>query len=133
MIGIAIDRQNKAHLIDYTHHNGNKYAVCGYVYRANEVVNTFELDGTIPGICRSCRDAYEVMYIDDLNGEVRTARGGLFEKRRKRYLDIQRRHRATNTKYWFLAYRDWERFDTYRFLVTRNPNARKYGSSRKYK
>lgn len=137
MIGLAIDRHNKAHLIDFSSHNGRKYSVCGIVYLKGEILNTLELDGAIPEVCRNCYEAYETMYEDDLNDFLRESRGKLFEKRFKRYHEAKRPGSAL-FKYWDMAERHWEKLTTYQNQVTliknpKHPNARKYGDDRKHK
>lgn len=132
-LGIVVDRDNQAHLVDYTHANGNKYTVCGRCFTTGFIVSIVELDGAIPTVCRNCYDTYDEMYTDDLNHDPRTARGSLVEKKKKRYLEIQAGYADTKNKYWFLIFKEWNRLNTHRYLMTRNTRARKYGIGRKYK
>lgn len=132
-LGIVVDQRNKAHLVNYTHANGNKYTVCGKVYQTKNIVTVVELDATVHLVCRTCYETYEGMYIDDLNHDPRTAKGSLTQRKKKRYLDIQKGYATIANKFWFLSYRDWDRLNTYLRLMSRATWARKYGNGREHK
>jgi hypothetical protein len=133
MIGITIDRQNKVHLVDCVLRNGSRYSVCGLRCRVGDIINYFQMDGTIPDVCRNCHEAYNEMYMDDLNNHLRTVRSSTIEKNLKHYLEIQAGQMDTEGKYWYLQDKDWDRLNVYWHLLNRNPYARKYGNGRKRK
>ena|SRR5579864_2215067 len=133
MILLIIDRKNNTHLVDYCHINGKKYTVCGKVYSKGDILNTLQLDGVIPDICRDCHDTYEEMYTDDLNDTVRVARGKLLAGRISYYLDIQMGHRSTKSKFWFLPERFSEKIQEYQKSLDNIRKKQRYGHASRRK
>lgn len=119
MIILVIDRHNNLHLVDYTPPSGNKFTICGHVYRKKDIVTTLALDNTVHNICRTCYEDYETMYGDDLEFDPRLARTSLNKKMWKTYYDLLNEITIPEIKYYDLTIRNWEKLTRYRKKVLR--------------
>lgn len=119
MIILVIDRQYNLHLVDYTPLSGNKFTICGHVYRKKDIVTTLALDNTVHNICRTCYEDYETMYGDDLSFDPRLARTSLNKKMWRQYFDLLNDNVTPEMKYYDVVNRRWERLSRYRKKVLR--------------
>jgi hypothetical protein len=119
MIILVIDRKSNLHLVDYTPLSGNKFTICGEIYRKKEIVTTLALDNTIHNICRTCYEDYETMYGDDLDFDPRMARTSLNKKMRQQYFDLLFDQQTPELKYYDIVRRRWDRLNRYRKKVLR--------------
>jgi hypothetical protein len=109
MILLIQDRKNNLHLVDYTPPSGNKFTICGIVYRKKEILNTLALDNTVHNICRTCYEDYETMYGDDLKHDPRLAHSSLHNKLLISYIEVVGEIATPEIQYQDLGTRRWEK------------------------
>lgn len=119
MIILVIDRDDNLHLVDYTPPSGNKFTICGHVYRKKDIVTTLALDNTVHNICRTCYEDYETMYGDDLEFDPRMARTSMNKKLRENYFDLSYEFLEPALKYYDMTRRHWEKLVRYRRKLAR--------------
>lgn len=107
MIILVQDRRDNYHLSDYTPYTGHKYTLCNRLYHTKDIINTFALDNTFPGICRTCHDAYESMYLDDLNYDPRMAHSSLQRSLMNQYYNVESQIAGPEIKYWDVQHKNW--------------------------
>lgn len=119
MILLIQDRKNNLHLVDYTPPSGNKFTICGIVYRKKEILNTLALDAAVHNICRTCYEDYETMYGDDLENDIRMAHSSLNEKLLGKFRFPELGNTLTEIKYWDMDYRNWDKLTRYQRKLSR--------------
>lgn len=107
MIILVQDRKDNFHLSDYTPYNGQKYTLCSLIYCSEDIVNTIALDNTFPGICRTCYEHYEAMYLDDLDYDPRIAHSSLNSNLNYKYNDVSKQYSSPDVKYWDAINKNW--------------------------
>lgn len=119
MILLIQDRKNNLHLVDYTSSVGNKFTICGLIYRKKDILNVLALDNAVHNICRTCYEDYETMYLDDLNDDTRTALSSLHNKILGSYLEATIGVTAPEIKYQDLGTKRWDKLVKYQRKVQR--------------
>lgn len=119
MIILIQDRQNNLHLVDYTPSSGNKFTICGIVYRKKDILNTLALDNAVHNICRICYELQETMYIDDLNDNPRTVQSSSHTKILMTYFEWVHEVSHPQIKYQDLENRKWDKLTKYQRKVQR--------------
>lgn len=119
MIILLQDRDNNYHLSDYTPYNGYKYTLCNLVYSKADILNTLALDNSFPGICRTCHETYQTMYLDDLEYDPRIAHGRLFNNLTAKYHGTVADKYYTEIKYWDVTHKNWVKLNKYQRKLMR--------------
>ena len=119
MILLIQDRKNNLHLVDYTPPSGNKFTICGIVYRKKEILNTLALDGAVHNICRTCYEDYETMYGDDLENDIRMAHSSLNEKLQGQFKYPSLGNPSPDIQYWDMERRTWDKLTKYQRKLLR--------------
>jgi len=119
MILLIQDRKNNLHLVDYTAASGNKFTICGLVYRKKDILNTLALDNAVHNICRTCYEDYETMYLDDLNDDTRTSNSSLHNKLIGSYFEVIFGVSAPKVEFQDMSIRKWDKLTKYQRKVNR--------------
>lgn len=119
MILLIQDRKNNLHLVDYTPPSGNKFTICGIVYRKKEILNTLALDAAVHNICRTCYETYETMYQDDLDNYIRIAHSALNERVVRDYEYTAKGNAGPEIKYWDMEQKNWDKLTRYQRKISR--------------
>jgi hypothetical protein len=119
MILLIQDRKSNLHLVDYTPPSGNKFTICGLVYRKGEILNTLALDAAIHNICRTCYEDYETMYGDDLENDIRMAHSRLNISLLRDCKEISQGHHIPEIKYWDMSHKTWDKLTRYQRKLLR--------------
>jgi|SRR6185369_7430145 len=119
MILLIQDRKDNLHLVDYTPPSGNKFTICGLVYRKTDILNTLALDAAIHNICRTCYEDYETMYGDDLENDIRMAHSALNDNLARDYHYLTQGSAGPDIKYWDMAHKTWDKLTRYQRKLLR--------------
>ena len=119
MILLIQDRKNNLHLVDYTPPSGNKFTICGIVYRKKEILNTLALDAAVHNICRTCYEDYETMYGDDLENDIRMAHSSLNERLSGQFRFPELGNPIPEIKYWDIEHKNWDKLTRYQRKLSR--------------
>lgn len=120
MILLVQDRKSNLHLVDYTPPSGNKFTICGLVYRKGDILNTLALDNTIHNICRTCYEDYETMYGDDLDNDIRMAHSSLNANLERDCKQLGKGRLSPEFKYLEISYKHWDKLARYQRKTARN-------------
>jgi hypothetical protein len=88
MIVVLLMRDGSNHIVNYKMHHGFR-TFCYKTIKNNNQINTFSADNTFPGLCRTCKEAFDSMYQDDLDYDPSTARNQFYDK----FVDLLTFHR----------------------------------------
>jgi hypothetical protein len=99
MILLIQDRKDNLHLVDYTPPSGNKFTICGLVYRRTDILNTFALYAAINNICM--------------------AHSALNDNLTRDYHYLTQGSAGPEIKYWDMSHKTWDKLTRYQRKLLR--------------
>jgi len=113
------DRTGEAHIIGWTTSKGNHYTLCDRYFKKARWLQTYALDNSFSGVCKTCKHAYDTMYKDDLELFLSMAHGGLVEDLVDDLEHMEKGRLKIQYIYDKLQYRVWDKLTKYKNLLNR--------------
>lgn len=110
MFVFIMDRARNTHIVDFKNSQGKFRTVCGKNFFQKDIITTLGADNTFHGICKTCKNNFDDLYLLDLNNNLQMVRSVS-----EIYSDIIKFHRhdfiGPRALYEDVFYRRWTKLN----------------------